>query len=164
MIRPLIVLVMIAMIGAGCSHGSSGNANGGADQATANRAKAVKFAECMRKNGVSEFPDPNSSGEFTYGIKLGSSLDPSSAAWKKAISACKDLQPAGFASNGKASTEEMKARLKFAACMRKNGVKDFPDPDPAGPLINVRNAQSIPGFQDALQKCRDLLPGGLGGQ
>ena len=57
----------------------------------------MKFAECMRDNGVSEFPDPDASGELTIdGVVNGSSLDPSTAAWKKAIGACKDLQPPGF--------------------------------------------------------------------
>lgn len=158
---------MVALISTGCSSSSSGNpgynAGGNNTKSSSNRDKAVKFAECMRNSGVREFPDPNASGEFAYGIKLGSSLDPSSAAWKKAIGACKDLQPAGFKTSGKANSEVMKARLKFAACMRENGVKDFPDPTPDGPLINVQHAQSIPGFQEALQKCRDLLPGGLGG-
>ena len=57
----------------------------------------MKFAECMRENGVSEFPDPDASGELTIdGVVNGSSLDPSAAAWKKAIGACKDLQPPGF--------------------------------------------------------------------
>jgi hypothetical protein len=52
--------------------------------------KAVKFAECMRSNGVSEFPDPDASGQFTIdGIPNGSSLDPSSPAWQQAIGACK---------------------------------------------------------------------------
>ncbi|MEO3786681.1 hypothetical protein ABGB12_25430 [Actinocorallia sp. B10E7] len=157
----MAALALVALIGTGCSNASDGN-----DSSTAatDRDKAVKFAECMRNNGVSEFPDPNASGGFTYGIKLGSSLDPNSAVWKKAIGACKDLRPPGFMSSRKASAEVMKARLKFAACMRENGVKDFPDPTPDGPLINVENAQSIPGFQEALQQCRDLLPGGLGGR
>jgi hypothetical protein len=80
---------MVALIGAGCSNGSAENGNtgtgssGGNENAT-NRDKAVKFAECMRENGVTEFPDPEASGEFRYGIKRGSSLDPSSAAWKRA--------------------------------------------------------------------------------
>ena len=57
----------------------------------------MKFAECMRDNGVSEFPDPDASGELTIdGVVNGSSLDPSGAAWKQAIAACKDLQPPGF--------------------------------------------------------------------
>ena len=57
----------------------------------------MKFAECMRENGVSDFPDPDASGELTIdGVVNGSSLDPNTAVWKQAISACKDLQPPGF--------------------------------------------------------------------
>ena len=32
------------------------------------RDKAVKFAECIRAHGVSDFPDPNAKGEFDYGV------------------------------------------------------------------------------------------------
>ncbi len=57
----------------------------------------MKFAECMRANGVSAFPDPDASGAFTIdAVVNGSSLDPSSAAWKRAIGACKNLEPPGF--------------------------------------------------------------------
>ena len=179
---PLAALALVALISlAGCSNaptatgtgGSGGNniaaatatgtgSSGGSSTAT-NHEQAVKFAECMRDNGVSEFPDPDASGTFAYGIKAGSSLDPSTAAWKKAIGACKDLEPPG-ALGGKASPQEQKARLKFAQCMRDNGVQDFPDPTISGPLIDVQGAQSIPGFQAAMQKCRDVMASALGGQ
>jgi hypothetical protein len=51
-------------------------------------------------------------------------------------------------------------------------VKDFPDPTNDGPLIDTsripsaagRGAQSIPGFQAAVEKCRDALAGALEGQ
>jgi hypothetical protein len=43
----------------------------------------VKFAECTRDNGVGEFPDQDASGQFAYGIERGSSLDASTAAWKR---------------------------------------------------------------------------------
>jgi hypothetical protein len=37
----------------------------------------VKLAECMRENGVSEFPDPDASGNLTIdGVLNGSSPDP----------------------------------------------------------------------------------------
>jgi hypothetical protein len=118
----------------------------------------------MRDNGVSEFPDPDASGALTIdGVINGSSLDPSSSAWKQAIDACKDLEPPGFMGR-KRSAQEQENALKFAQCMRDNGVKDFRDPTPDGPLINVQGARSIPGFQAALQKCRDALAGALGGR
>jgi len=114
---------------------SSGSATSAGSASTASTASetAVKFAECMRENGASEFPDPNASGDFADGIKRGSSLDPSTAAWKKATSACKDLQPPGIRFDGKRSPEQQKAALKFAQCMRDNGVKTFRTPSMVSP-------------------------------
>jgi hypothetical protein len=171
-LRPLAVLVtvaLVALISAGCGgngtadHEATGAATSGGN-ATANRAKAMKFAGCMRDSGVSAFPDPDASGELTIdGIANGSSLDPNTAAFEKAMSACKDLEPPGFMGH-KRSAEEQAHALKFAQCMRDNGVKDFPDPIPDGPIINVDGARSIPGFQAAVQKCRDVLADALGGR
>ena len=70
--------VIVAVIAAGCGGTPSSN---GARTATAAhvsttnrtrsltaREKAVKFSECLRAHGVSDFPDPNASGEFpSYG-------------------------------------------------------------------------------------------------
>ena len=130
----------------------------------------MRFADCMREHGVAEFPDPNAGDdqEFVDGIE---SLDTSSAAWKKAIGACKDLQPPGLL-GGKASPQQMSQRLKFARCMRDNGVKDFPDPTTGAPLIDTtripsaagRGARSIPGFQAAMETCRGVLAGALAGR
>ena len=90
---------MVALIGAGCSNepAETGTPAAPATTNATDQDKAVKFAECMRDNGVSEFPDPDASGELTIdGVLNGSSLDPSTAVWKQAIGACKDLQPPGF--------------------------------------------------------------------
>jgi hypothetical protein len=171
--RPLAALAPIAMValisacgstapaGTGSSGGSSssGGGSGGNPAATAHE-KAVKFAECIRSNGVSEFPDPDASGQFAYGIKSGSPLDPSSAAWQKAIGACKTLEPARFMPTN-FTTKQMEARLKFAQCVRANGVPDFPDPTATGPLVNVSNGSSIPGLHATIQKCIRLNPGAI---
>jgi hypothetical protein len=129
-LRPLAALAMLAVIVAGCSNAPADT--GSSNSTAATHEKAVKFAECMRANGVSAFPDPDASGELTIdGIANGSSLDPSTAAFKKAISACKDLEPPGFMGR-KRSAQEQENALKFAQCMRDNGVKDFPDPPQMG--------------------------------
>jgi hypothetical protein len=171
--RPLAALAMIAVISAGCSHApartgtaSSGTStsSGGNNNNSTTRDKAVKFAECMRNNGAREFPDPDASGQLTIdGVLNGSSLDPSTAAWKQAISACKDLEPPGFTGH-KRSAQGQEAALRFAQCIRNNGVKDFPDPTPDGPLIDTgripslagKDPRSIPGLKAAMQKCRDF--------
>jgi hypothetical protein len=167
---PLAALAMVALIGAGCSSGSAENGSTSTGSKTAtNREKAVRFAECMRDNGVVEFPDPNASGELTIDeIANGSSLDTSTAAFTKAIDACRDLEPAGFMGQ-KRSAQQQRNGLEFAQCMRDNGVKDFPDPTQDGPLIDTsripsaagRGARSIPGFQATVEKCRDALAGAL---
>ena len=169
-LRPLAALAMVALIAAGCSSASSENGSSGGEENTANRDKATKFAECMRDNGVAEFPDPPASGELTIdGIVNGSSLDTDTPTWTTAIAACKDLQPAGFTGHER-SPEQQEAALEFAQCMRDNGVEDFPDPSADGPLIDTtripsaagRGARSIPGFDAAAQACRDVFSDQLG--
>src|SRR4051794_23209523 len=129
-------LALLAFGLAGCSGGRPG--------ATADSAheKAVKFAECMRSNGVSGFPDPTGSGGFTLdGVVNGSSLDPDGAAWKNAIGACRHLEPSGF-TGAKVTPEQRTVRLKFAQCIREHGVPDFPDPTPNGPLVDTNRIPS----------------------
>ncbi len=169
-LRPLAALVMIALISAGCSNApaDTGNENNTAD--TTQYAKAVKFSECMRKNGVRKFPDPDASGRLTIDqVVNDSSVDPNSPAWKKAITACKDLQPSGFTGNKRSAGDQKKA-LKFAQCIRDNGVKDFPDPDPDGPLVDTNRIPSsatdggMSTLNAAMKKCGDIIRDLVGGQ
>jgi hypothetical protein len=174
-LRPLAALATVALMGAGCSNGSAENGNtdtGGGNRKVTNNAKAVRFAECMRDNGVRGFPDPDASGELTIdGILNGSSLDPDSAAWKNAITACKDLQPSGFTGH-KRSAKQQSAGLKFAQCIRDNGVKDFPDPTADAPLVDTNRIPStardggMSMLNAAMRKCRDAAAsaGVVGGQ
>jgi hypothetical protein len=166
---PLAALAVVALIGVGCS--DAPDENGSAGNTNADYENGVKFAECMRDNGVSEFPDPDASDGLTIdGVVNGSSLDTSTPAWKEAIGACKDLQPPGFMGDEDISAEEQQVRLEFAQCMRENGVEDFPDPTENGPLIDTRRipsaagrgARSIPGFQAAADTCTGVYSGELG--
>jgi hypothetical protein len=159
---PLAGLGLIAIVVLISACGSSAPAGGSAANNTAaDTQKAVKFAECMRSNGVSDFPDPGASGEFTIdGIANGSSLDTSAPAFTQAISACKDLEPAGFMGSPR-SPQQMQAALEFAQCIRANGVPDFPDPTNGQPLVDTNRIPSTaePGgmgiLKAAMQKCRD---------
>lgn len=138
---PLAVLALFASIVAGCGNASAGGGNHGNSTSTA-RDKAVKFAECMRNDGVSGFPDPNASGQLTIdAVANGSSIDTNSATFKQAMSACQDLQPPGF-TGGKVTPSQRTARLAFARCVRNHGVPDFPDPTPNGPLVDTRRIPS----------------------
>ena len=160
-LRPLAALAIgVALISAGCSNAPTETGTG--NNTAANHEKAMKFAQCMRDNGISEFPDPDASGAITIdAVVNGSSVDPSSAMFKQALSACRDLEPAGFMGQ-KRSVEQQEAALKFAQCIRDNGVKDFPDPTPDGPLVDTNRIPSAatPGgmsiLHAAMQKCRDV--------
>jgi hypothetical protein len=160
---PLAALAMFAVIVAGCGNGSAGTGNStvtsGGNSTASIREKAVKFAECMRANGVSAFPDPDASGQLTIdGVVNGSSLNPNTAVFKNALSACKNLEPSGF-TGGKVTPQQTTARLKFAQCVRDNGVPDFPDPTPNGPLVDTNRIPSaatsagISILNAAMQKC-----------
>ena len=163
---PLVAFVVIALAGAGCSkdNGDAGNTNTAYE-------KGVKFAECMRDNGVSDFPDPEASGDLTIdGVLNGSSLDPNSPAWKAAMDACKDLQPPGFTGDEDVTAEEEEARLEFAQCIRHNGVEDFPDPGPGDPLVDTNRIPSaatesgMSVLNAAMQTCGDFAAeAGAGG-
>jgi hypothetical protein len=167
---PLAALAMVALISAGCSNGSAGSGSGAGGSTAATHEKAVKFAECMRQHGVNAFPDPNSSGELTIdGIANGSSVDPSSASFKQAIGACKDLEPPGFTGH-KRSAQEQGNALTFARCLRENGVKDFQDPVNGQPLVDTNRIPSsatnggMTILNAAMQKCRDFAAKAGAGQ
>jgi hypothetical protein len=162
---------MVAVISAGCSKAPADTRSTDTTAAATSRDKAMQFAECMRDNGVREFPDPDASGQLTIdGVLNGSSLDPNTAAFEQAISACKDLEPSGFTGH-KRSAQEQEAALKFAQCVRDNGVKDFPDPAKGAPLVDTNLIPSaareggLDMLHAAMQKCRGkAAAAGVSGQ
>ena len=174
-LRPLAVLALAALIGAGCgssapsetgtasSSGTASSADTGGTKKAPDQDKAVKFAECIRGHGVPHFPDPDAKGDFVFGI------DVSPAVWQKAVDACKDLEPPG-ALSGKRSPKQQSAALRFAQCIRKNGVKDFPDPVNGEPLVDTTRIPSAnqPGgmtiLNAATHKCGSILRLAAGGQ
>jgi hypothetical protein len=130
--------------------------------------KAVRFAECVRVHGVPHFPDPDTSGSFNFGV------DVSEQVFASAVNACKALEPPGALSS-KRSYEQQSAALRFAACVRANGVPDFPDPVNGQPVIDTYRIPSSnrPGgmsiLNAATRRCNGVLglhagpAGGTGG-
>jgi hypothetical protein len=139
---------------------SSASANSTATNSAATDIdKAVKFSQCMRSNGLSDFPDPNASGQLTIdAIANGSGVDTNTPAFQQALSACKDLEPAGFTGTER-TAQQQEAGLKFAQCIRDNGVPDFPDPTPDGPLVDTNRipfaatSDGMSLLHAAMQKC-----------
>lgn len=151
------IAALLGVACTGCSSAPSGAGNGGA------RAKAVRFSQCMRSHGVRGFPDPDASGALTIdGVLNGSSLNPNSAPWKRAVSACKDLEPPGFTGPRRTPAEQQNA-LELARCIRANGVTDFPDPAPGEPPVDTnripssRTPQGMSILNAAMHTCGGLL-------
>ena len=162
----IALIVLVALISAcgskapaATGSGSSGSGSAGASSSAASLQQAVKFSECMRSNGVANFPDPSASGQLTIdAVANGSGLDTSTPAFQQALSACKDLEPPGFTGSAR-TAQQQEAALKFAQCIRNNGVPDFPDPTPDGPLVDTKRIPSAGSsggmslLHAAMQKC-----------
>jgi hypothetical protein len=119
---------------------------------------AVKFSVCMRSQGVAEFPDPTigSNGLPSWGPTPN--VDGGAPAYNAAQKVCKkDLPSLTHTSAEKAKANA--AALKYATCMRSNGVPDFPDPNGQGLIqVNATGAlePSSPAFQKAQMACKSL--------
>lgn len=149
--------------GSGPSTSGDGSGGGNVQMRLVAGPNALKFSQCMRAHGVSNFPDPNSQGQIQIGPSSG--IDPSSSTFQSAQQACQHL-----IGHGKATpAEQAKARqqaLAFSACMRKHGVPDFPDPTFSnggiGIHLNANGSSDLnpnsPTFQAAQRACQGLLP------
>ena len=160
----LAAVVLTTLIAGGCgtnTAGTASTADGGSSRAPSSiradtKAKAVKFAECVRGHGVGDFPDPDATGDFAYGVSVAPEV------FTQAVEACKDLQPPGSLSSTR-TPKQQSAALRFAACMRRNGVGDFPDPIKGEPLINTYRIPSsnrsggMTILNATIATCRDVL-------
>ena len=157
----LVVLVATsAAVAAGCGGGGGGPGSGAAANAS---ASAVKFSQCMRQHGISDFPDPDSQGHMQIRITPGSDMDPNNPQFKAAQKACAKYQERAVGHFDKAQEQRMQqAALNYARCMRAHGV-NFPDPQFDGGKITMgaRNLNpNDPNMRAANQACQKLMPGG----
>ncbi len=122
---------------AGSANATGGTASSGSPSSQTQLQKdLLKYAQCMRANGVPSFPDPSASGGFT----LSGGKNPSSPAFKAAQAKCQRLIPGGgppaFGSTTHPSAQALAQMVKVAQCMRRHGISGFPDPTtsiPSGP-------------------------------
>jgi hypothetical protein len=125
-----------------------------------NAALGAKFSACMRKHGVTNFPDPNGQGLIQFGSGMG--IDPNSPTFKSARSACDKLLPNGGQPTPAQQAQRQQQLLAFSKCMRAHGIEDFPDPSSGGLQLrggpgsdlNPNNSQ----FQAAQKACQGNLP------
>jgi hypothetical protein len=123
-------------------------------------ADGAKYSACMRKHGVTNFPDPNGQGVIT--IHSGMGIDPGSPAFRSARTACEKLLPNGGQPTPAQIAQRQQEMLAFSACMRAHGIKDFPDPSSGGIQLHSTPGSDLnpnnPTFQKAQQACQGHLP------
>jgi hypothetical protein len=156
--------VGIALLSAGLLAGCGGGAH--ASSPSKVMSAALAYANCMRSRGVPDFPDPNSQGEFqlrpSVRVENGGptpvgDLIPSSPAFQAAERACGPFGSAGRQVTAAQEEQAFQAALTAAACMRANGVPNYPDPKLIdGSIDQEFNGKFNPGspaFQQAARKC-----------
>jgi hypothetical protein len=158
---------------AGC--GSSGGPTGATTAGPAGRpsyAQAVKFSQCMRAAGVSNFPDPSPGGGLE--IREGSGVNPGAPAFQAAQKKCGKLLPGGKMGPSKPTKAQFQRALAFAKCVRAHGLRTFPDPLSTPPTgrglaIDLQGMIFVPGsgfdprspaFRRAASQCGVSLPSG----
>ena len=159
---PLLVLALAACAGestppdvASANSGQASKSNSFAVDSA--QADGIKYAKCMRKNGI-QMADP------VDGKSSITSHPGDEAKMAKAQSACKDFAPTAKKGSGQGvSTADQDKALKFAQCMRENGVK-MADPDFSSGDIKL-HIEDPPQGRDqakvdaAQQACAGLMPG-----
>ena len=124
-------IITAAVIIAGCGSSSrSGSATVSTSAATpANRlAQAVRFSDCMRSHGVSNFPDPGQPKDVLTKSEVNS------PGFIAAQNACVRLAPPPQPESAATQRARRAAGLAFARCVRSHGFPSFPDPTPTGEL------------------------------
>jgi hypothetical protein len=159
-------LVLAACGGSDSSDSSTATTGGGAPSSSASSNEAVKYSQCMREHGVTNFPDPQN-GRLTLRAGAGTDVDPNSSTFKSAQKACQSLAPSGAQTSAGGSNAMQASVLKFAECMRKNGVRNFPDPQVSGGRVTMQPGAGVDpdseAFKAAQSKCSSLLSGATQG-
>ncbi len=163
------LLISFAVALAACSGGSPTSdptttttaSTGGSSSSGASNSvtqQALKYAQCMRSHGVTDYADPSPGKAQSIG---GSGLDTNSPTYQAAAGACQKYQPTAGNSTGQGPTPAAQtAQLKFAECMRSHGVTNFPEGNTSGgqqSLSQYGIDTNSPTFLKANQACSSLL-------
>jgi hypothetical protein len=148
----VVAVAALSLLAAGCGGGGSPGVADVASSTTAvttttTQSGLLAFSQCMRSNGVTDFPDPQrfAGGNVKLTIHQFGTGTPHLQA---ALSACNHLLPTNGGSGSQETAQQQRTRLadelSFARCMRSHGVARFPDPTAQGELtVEMVQAQGI---------------------
>jgi hypothetical protein len=160
----VITAAVVAITCVACSSPSSSSGPGtGSGPQSGPAAELVKYAQCMRSHGITDYPDPSGAGNS---ISIGSSaqagsgggnnsdLNPDSPAYQAASQACRSLAPGGSVSAGQL-VQDVAAGVKLATCMRAHGFPSFPDPTSQN-IFNIPSSIDMNSseYESAISTCQ----------
>ena len=145
------------------------------DELDADAEEAIlAFSQCMRDNGVPEFPDPELDAEGNFRVFGGGGPGALGVDQETIQAAQEECFPLieGILQNfvGQDFSELEDTFLEFAECMREQGI-DMPDPDSSGGFGPGAGGRAgilgdidpeDPEFQAAAQECQGIFEGRLG--
>lgn len=150
-------LAVIAVALAAALVAACGGSHATHPRKSAGASSAIKFARCMRANGVPSFPD---SGGEVQSSQSGQTMSingvaVSSPAFQSAQQKCQHYISSSAPISGAEQAKFRQEILKTARCMRAHGIKSFPDSG----TFNTSGAlnPNAPAFKAASRKC------GIGG-
>ncbi len=164
--RAWVATGTLTLLAAGCAGGSKAPtvASLGTTTSTASASQPsapsggsfVPFVNCMNSHGITA-----STGPGGHGVSVD--VDPNSPQFQTAQRACQKLMPGGLppALTPAQVAERATGLATFAACMRKHGVRNFPDPTgqvefPIGKIAQLDTTSTF--FRSADKSCQPLFP------
>jgi hypothetical protein len=129
-----------ALLIAGCGGSPSPSTGTSAQSIKDPVSAAFKFSACMRQHGMTNFPDPvvkSSPGQQSIGLRVTPGIARSHQ-FQSAQKACRSIMPGPSKADIAAQAQQQRAHtqglLRFARCLRRRGINNFPDPDAQGNL------------------------------
>ena len=123
----------------------------------------LAFSQCMRADGVPNFPDLGSNGMLIQASGQTLTVNGvavNAPAYASAKAKCQKYLPTRTASPSQ-EAQQLARALNFARCMRTRGVPNFPDPKPTtgtggNGVVDLRGAGlnfNSPAFKAAAKAC-----------
>jgi hypothetical protein len=152
----IIATAALVLLATACGGSPSSNGSGSPNAGGSANSRLVAFSHCMRSNGVSNYPDPNSNGQIPK--ESVAQLGVTSSQFQAAQSACQHLHPTASVAQQRHVAAQA---LLFSRCMRNHGVTNFPDPANDGRLPDPATLgidQGSPEFEAANRACGEYRP------
>jgi hypothetical protein len=163
--RPLVVVSIASLLMGACGSSSSSPSTTASNSPA---AEAFKYASCMRKHGLTGYPDPQVTTNPGGGVAIavaGPANASAAPAFRSAQSACSGILLALSSGNGH-SGPSRQAFLAFAHCLHTHGISDFPDPNSQGEITGQMISSSgvdlkAPSFLTAADACVAVTHGAI---